>query len=67
MSATARVLENPDKIAFSIRSAALAVDVSTKSIQRAIARGDLQAKDHGGRRLIKREALVAWVDGLPDV
>lgn len=55
---------------FTIPEAAAEVRVSTKTIDRAIAAGALRAKlttaKRGGRRLIRREWLDAWFDGLPD-
>lgn len=64
-------IATPDKLAYSMGSAAVAADVSTKTLQRAIRAGELRAKTVRGRGQgqsvrILRADLEAWLEGLPD-
>lgn len=49
-------------IAVSIPRAAAMVDVCSKTIYRAIRRGELPSVRLGGRRLIRPADLTAWID-----
>ena len=49
--------------AFSIRDVADRLNVSTRHIQRLIARGELPSLRVGRRRLIRRESLRTWLTG----
>lgn len=60
------VVTAPDKVAYSMANAAVAVDVSEKTLQRAIRSGQLRAKKVGRVISIARKDLEAWHDGLPD-
>lgn len=69
MTATAEL----DKLAYSMDSAALVLDVSVKTVQRAIRAGQLRAKTIPGRGSgdrqmvrIRRVDLEAYLAALPD-
>ena len=57
---------SPDKIAYSLATAAVAVDFSEKTLTRAIRSGQLKAKKVGRAVRIKRADLEAWIDSCPD-
>jgi excisionase family DNA binding protein len=65
MSATT-TKARPDRVAYSIATAAVAADVSPKTIQRAIRSGGLRAKQVGRLVRIMRADLEAWLEGHPD-
>lgn len=64
----------PEKLAYSITEAVAAVGVSKDTLQRAINAGHLRVKrtsvnEHGeptGLRLVLKDDLQAWLDGLVD-
>ncbi len=60
-----------EQVVYSQADAAKAYGVSVDTLRRAIAAGDLRAKrlgdsDKGGKRLIHRDALDEWYEGLRD-
>jgi len=56
----------PNRVAYSIATAAVAADVSPKTIQRAIRSGALRAKQVGRLVRIMHADLEAWLEGHPD-
>lgn len=50
-------------IALSVRDVAETLAVSTRHVQRLIARQELPSIRVGRRRLIRRESLRAWLNG----
>jgi excisionase family DNA binding protein len=59
-------LTGPAKIAYSLSSAAEAVDLSESYLTRAIHKGDLRAKKVGTRYKILAADLLAWLESFPD-
>lgn len=59
-------LQGPRKLAYSMASAAVATDLSEKTVQRAISSGALRAKKIGRGVRILHPDLVEWLKGLPD-
>ncbi len=57
---------NSDTLALSAEDAARAAGVCTNTIRRAIMRGELKAKKLGGRLLILRGDLLAFLERQPD-
>lgn len=54
------------QVSFDMAGAALATGLSEKSLDRAIAVGDLPARWFGRKKLVLAPDLFAWVDSLPD-
>lgn len=54
-----------ESLSYSITVAAERVGVSTKTLSRAIDRGDLIARYVGRKPLIERDELQAWLRSLP--
>lgn len=63
---TSAPLTGPRKLAYSMASAAVATDLSEKTVQRAIRSGALRAKKIGRGVRILHPDLVEWLKELPD-
>jgi excisionase family DNA binding protein len=55
----------PPRISYTVPEAAKAIGLSTKQIYRLIARGDIEAKVLGGRKLIPAEVFNSLLDNAP--
>ena len=55
-----------DPLAYSVASAARAVDVSETTVKQEIAAGRLPIRKLGRRTVIRRDDLLRWLDGLPE-
>lgn len=59
-------MDKPAPIAYGPRDAARMVGVSREYIYLALRRGELASYKVGSRRLIPREALLAWLEAHRD-
>lgn len=55
----------PEKLAYTIKEASVAVGVGRTTIYKALANGELNAKKLGSRTLILSDALQRWLDSFP--
>ncbi len=53
-------------VSYSLSGAAEATGLSERTLDRAIAIGDLPVRYSGSKKLILANDLFEWVDGLPD-
>lgn len=55
----------PPRISYTVPEAAKSIGISTKQLYRMIARGDIEAKVLGGRKLIPAEVFNRLIDDAP--
>ena len=57
-------MSEPDKLAYNVNEAAAALGVSRRTVYELVSKGDLSLFKLGGRSLIRRDTLQAYIDRL---